>query len=357
MVSKLAETLPLVLSVGTAVPPDRYTQEEVLGMFESPDPRVKGLYLNGHIKTRHLYLPAPVNGRRAPESQEELWEKQRKYSVELGFQAIEDCLGPLELTPGDIDYITCVTTTGFLCPGVSARLIRDYGFREDIHRIDVVGMGCNAGLNSLQPTAAFCATNPGKLALMVCTEICSAAYVEDGTLRSAIVNSLFGDGAAAVLLQAGQLIGPSGSMRGPRILGFESHTISDAMLAMRFDLYDGKLSFFLDRDIPYVIGSHVEKPISRLLKRFGLKKRQIAHWVVHSGGRKVVDSVKYNIGLTDYDVRHTLGVLRDYGNVSSGSFLFSLKGLMEEKVVRTGDLGILMAMGPGVAIETALVQW
>ncbi len=357
MVSKLAESLPQILSVGTATPPDRYTQEEVLAMFDSVDPRVRGFYLNGHIKTRHLVLPDPVNGRREPESQEALITKHRRWSVRLGKEAIDACLSPLGLTPADVDYLACVTTTGYLCPGVSAYLVKEHGFREDVHRIDVVGMGCNAGVNTLQPVAAFCATNPGKLALMLCVEVCSAAYVNDGTLRSAIVNSLFGDGAAAVVLRTGSWVNPPGRKYGPRILGFESHTISDAMMTMRFDLYEGKLSFFLDRDIPYFIGSHVEKPIGRLLERFGLKRRQIAHWVVHSGGRKVIDSVKYNIGLTDHDVRHTLSVLRDYGNVSSGSFLFSLEKLLNERVVKPGDFGVLMAMGPGVAIETALVQW
>ncbi len=326
-------------------------------MFDSPDPRVRGFYLNSHIKTRHLVLPEPVNGKREPEDQQALIDKHRTWSVRLGKEAIDHCLEPLGLTPADVDYLACVTTTGYLCPGVSAYLVKEHGFREDVHRIDVVGMGCNAGINTLQPVASFCATNPGKTALMLCVEVCSAAYVNDGTLRSAIVNSLFGDGAAAVVLRTGDWAVPRGKKYGPRILGFESHTISDALLAMRFDLYEGKLSFFLDRDIPYFIGSHVEKPVKRLLDRFGLKRRDIAHWVVHSGGRKVVDSVKYNIGLTDYDVRHTLSVLRDYGNVSSGSFLFSLEKLLNEGVVKRGDFGVLMAMGPGVAIETALVQW
>ncbi len=326
-------------------------------MFDSPDPRVRGFYLNGHIKTRHLVLPEPVDGKRAPEDQQALIDKHRTWSVRLGKEAIDHCLEPVGLTPHDIDYLACVTTTGYLVPGVSAYMVREHGFRDDVHRIDVVGMGCNAGINTLQPVAAFCATNPGKTALMLCVEVCSAAYVEDGTLRSAIVNSLFGDGAAAIVLRTGEWAVPKGRKYGPRILGFESHTITEAMMAMRFDLYDGKLSFFLDRDIPYFIGSHVEKPVSRLLSRFGLKRRDIAHWVVHSGGRKVIDSVKYNIGLTDYDVRHTLSVLRDHGNVSSGSFLFSLEKLLNEGVVKRGDFGVLMAMGPGVAIETALVQW
>jgi predicted naringenin-chalcone synthase len=67
--------------------------------------------------------------------------------------------------------------------------------------------------------------------------------------------------------------------------------------------------------------------------------------------------VKYNLGLTAHDVRHTTSVLRDLGNVSSGSFLFSLERLLAEGPPAPGDLGVLMTMGPGSQIETALVRW
>jgi predicted naringenin-chalcone synthase len=346
-----------VLSLGTANPPERYSQQDVLALFDTTDPRIRGLFISSHIRTRHLYLPPKIDGRVEPEPQEVLVRKHKQHALEVGAQAIDRCLEPLGLKPRDIDYLACVTSTGFLCPGISAWLIKQHGFREDVHRIDILGMGCNAGVNGLNPVSSFAAMNPGRLALMLCVEICSAAYFHDGSMQTAIVNSLFGDGAAAVLLAAGERAG-STPLNGPRVLGFDSHIIPDAIGTMRFDQAEGgRLSFFLDRDIPYVIGANVEKPVGRLLRRFGLKKRQIAHWVVHSGGRKVVDSVKYNLGLTDHDVRHTLRVLRDYGNLSSGSFLFSLKGLLEEGVAREGEYGVLMAMGPGASIETALVRW
>lgn len=78
---------------------------------------------------------------------------------------------------------------------------------------------------------------------------------------------------------------------------------------------------------------------------------------MHSGGKKVIDSVRVNLGLPTHAVRHTTGVLRDYGNLSSGSVLFSYERLIEEGRVNRGDYGVLMTMGPGSTIETALVQW
>ncbi len=105
------------------------------------------------------------------------------------------------------------------------------------------------------------------------------------------------------------------------------------------------------------MGANAEKPVDRLLDAHGLKRRDISHWIVHSGGKKVIDAIKYNIGITEYDVRHTTSVLRDFGNISSGSFLFSYQRLLNEGLVRRGDYGVLMTMGPGSTIETALVRW
>ncbi len=135
--------------------------------------------------------------------------------------------------------------------------------------------------------------------------------------------------------------------------------IPEAIEAMRYDWDEkaGKFSFFLDREIPYVVGAHVEEVVDRLLGANGLRRSDIAHWTVHSGGKKVVDAIKINLGLTDYDLRHTTGVLRDYGNLSSGSFLFSYQRLLEDRVAAPGDWGVFMTMGPGSTIETALVRW
>lgn len=352
----MLDTRPRLLSIGTANPPERYRQEDLVERYDVPDPRIRSLFQSAHIHTRHLYLP-PANEDGVPdETQGELLAKHLRGALEIGPQAVERCLEPMGLTVRDIDYLLCITTTGYMAPGLSAHLMHHMGFREDCSRADVVGMGCNAGLNGLNPVVSWAMANPGKNALMVCMEICSAAYVFDGTMRTAIVNSLFGDGSAAVLVRAD----PRDERAfAPKVLGFNSQIITPAIGAMRYDWDDdaGKFSFFLDRDIPYVVGAHAEKPVDRLLTAHGLKRRDIAHWVVHSGGKKVIDAIKYNVGITSWDVRHTTSVLRDFGNLSSGSFLFSFERLLEEGRVRRGDYAVLMTMGPGSTIETALIRW
>jgi predicted naringenin-chalcone synthase len=359
-----------ILAVGTAVSEESYSQQDVLDLLRISDPRIRSVFLNSAIERRHLTLP-PRNaaGDYEPETQGELLSKHKRVALDMAARAVAACLADAGLTLADVDYLCCVTTTGFLTPGLSALLIKELGLGADCSRLDVVGMGCNAGLNALNPVTGWCTANPGRIAMMVCAEACSAAYVLDGTMRTAVVNSLFGDGAAAVLLStdAGRVPGRAGTTEpaetarppAPRLLAFASQLITPAIDAMRYDWDDvqGRFSFYLDPEIPYVMGAHVDPVIDRLLSGSGLRRSDIDYWLVHSGGKKVIDAVRVNLGLTRHALRHTSEVLRDYGNLSSGSFLFSYQRLLAEGVISPGELGVMMTMGPGSTIETALLQW
>jgi 3,5-dihydroxyphenylacetyl-CoA synthase len=345
-----------IAGVGTAVPPDSYTQQDLLEVFGIEDPAVRSVFLNSAIERRNLVLP-PVqpDGTRRVETQGELLRKHLSSGMAMGSEAIEACLKRAGASAADVRHLCCVSSTGFLTPGFSALLIRELGLPRDCSRLDVVGMGCNAGLNALAAVAGWALAHPGQLAVMACIEACSAAYVFDRTMRTSVVNSLFGDGAAATALSAGR-----DEAHGlPTIGEFSSCIIPEAMDAMRYEWDDehGKFSFFLDPQVPYVIGAHAEQSVDRLLTAANLRRSDIAHWVIHSGGKKVIDAIRINLGLSRYDVRHTMSVLRDHGNLSSASFLFSLQRLLEENKVGRGDHGVLMTMGPGSTIETALLRW
>lgn len=348
--------LPRILSVGTAHPPTRYSQEEILQMYRVPDARVAAMFKAPHVRTRHLILPEPDADGIPRESMGALLHKHRQGALQMGRDAIARCLEPMGRSPADVDYLCVVSSTGFMLPGLTAMFIKHLGFRVDCSRTDIVGMGCNAGLNGLNPASAWAAANPGRLALMVCCEVNSALYVYDEDLTTGVVNSLFGDGTAAVALRADARDEPAFA---PRILGFCSHIIPDTWDAMHYawDEAKGRFSFRLARDVPYVLGEHAHIPVTALLDAHGLKRRHIGHWLVHSGGRKVIDAIKYTVGIREHDVRHTIDVLRECGNLGSGSFLFAYERLMAEGVVRRGDYGVMMTMGPGSTIETALLRW
>jgi predicted naringenin-chalcone synthase len=353
----------VIASVGSAFPDRSYPQEEIGALLGLENRVVKKLLRSPHIRRRHLYLPEkdPRTGRARSESAAELHAKFREGALEIGSRAIRNALDAASLSPADVDYMLCVTSTGFMVPGLSSLFSRELGFNRNLIRADVVGMGCNAGLNGMNPLVQWVRNHPGRVALLVCCEINSAIYVVDETPRTGIVNSLFGDGAAAAVLTgySGNGTGPAPSPRTPCVIDFESFCIPEEWAAMRFDWNAGagKWSFFLDRDIPYVIGFNVREPLETLLKRNGLDLSAVRHWVLHTGGGVVIDSMRLSLGLEEYDVRHTRSVLRDYGNISSGSFLVSLERLLAEDCASAGDLGVMVTMGPGAQIETALLEF
>jgi polyketide synthase Type III len=351
-----------ILGVGAATSANSYSQKDVLDAFDIADPKIRSIFMNSAIDRRFLTLP-PIgpDGRRVQENQGDLLDKHKALAVDMGARALKACLEDAGAKLEDVAHLCVVTSTGFMAPGLSAHIIRETGIPATCGRSDIVGMGCNAGLNALHVVSSWATAHPGELAVLLCAEACSAAYVFDETIRTAVVNSLFGDGSAAIALVADPADGEGDGLvgRGPRILKSSSMVITDAIDAMRYD-WDrdaAKFSFFLDPQIPYVVGAHAEQVVDRLLAGTGLRRSDIGHWLVHSGGKKVIDAVMINLGLERHDIRHTTGVLRDYGNLSSGSFLFSYERLVQEGVTKPGDYGVLMTMGPGSTIETALIQW
>ncbi len=352
------QTIAQIIGVGTGHAGQRYTQQELVELFAIADPKVRSVFLNSGIDSRYLSLPEDLgSASHTGECQGLLLEKHREQGLKAGREAIERCLANIGAGFDDIDCLTCVTTTGMLTPGFSALLCKALNLPPRVNRLDIIGMGCSAGLNGLGATANWSAANPGKLALVLCVEICSAAYVVEESLTTAVVNSLFGDGASCAALVSGEH-----KFKGaiaPAIKSFSSYIISDAIGAMYFDwdkAHD-KFNFYLSRDVPYVIGSYVERAVAGVLDKVGWHRNEVDHWVVHSGGKKVVDAIRVNLGLSRHDLRHTLDVLRQCGNMSSGSFLFSFERLMQEGKCQSGDKVVMMTMGPGAAIETCALVW
>src|SRR4051812_20355951 len=239
----LAPALPEIsrlVGVGSATSGTAVSQPELLDLMGVTDPKVRSVYLNSAIGRRHLTLPEPsADGRRAAEPQGDLLAKHKRLAIEMGGQALLSCLKRAGAALSDVRHLCCVTSTGFLTPGLSALIIREMGIDPRCSRSDIVGMGCNAGLNALNVVSGWSATHPGELAIVLCSEACSAAYTLDGTMRTAVVNSLFGDGASALALVADRPVGGDGDVpaddTGPRILRFSSFLITDAIDAMRYD--------------------------------------------------------------------------------------------------------------------------
>jgi polyketide synthase Type III len=345
---------PRILSIGTANPPNRYSQREVFDfaarhveMYRSP--RIEHIFMTSDVDYRHFAFDLQTLD--PNESADDLHERFAEHSVKISKEAIARCFSQTELTLQDIDYIVAVSCTGYLCPGLSAILIKELGMRNDLQRADLIGMGCAGAMPGLQRAFDFVKAYPDKKALMIAVEICSACYYVDESLETVVGNAICGDGAAAVL------VANHGLGRGPEIVQFETLIEPSFIDTVGFQFKSGKLRIVLSKDIRGAAGALANNVINTLLEKAGLKKEEIAHWVVHSGGRKVIDNIKEEVGLDERQLQHSRSVLKNFGNMSSPTVLFVLEETMERSNPHPGECGVMLAMGPGLAIEAGLIRW
>jgi alkylresorcinol/alkylpyrone synthase len=101
----------------------------------------------------------------------------------------------------------------------------------------------------------------------------------------------------------------------------------------------------------------IEKALERLLHRHGLSRSDIRFWVLHPGGRKVIDDLQLYLDLTEAQMRFSRHVLRNYGNMSSPTVMFVLDEVVRKGDPQPGDIGIMVGLGPGMAAELALLRW
>jgi predicted naringenin-chalcone synthase len=114
---------------------------------------------------------------------------------------------------------------------------------------------------------------------------------------------------------------------------------------------------YLSSYVPDLLAANVSEFIQRLLARHQLQNSDIAHWAIHPGSKKIVEYIQHELELTAAQVKPSLDVLQDYGNMSSPTVLFVLDAIQKRSNPQVGDYGVLMAFGPGLTMEAILVQW
>ena len=347
---------PRVVAIGTATPPLRFTQEQAFELAGYTSPHIREIFLNSGIDYRHFYVDLDNINRH--ETPDELNARYLKGAMETGCRAIRQCVETGGLALQDIDLFVVATCTGYVCPDVGTRMIGHMGFRRNVERGALVGHGCAGAMPTLQRAWDYAAARPGRRALMLAVEICSASYYLDHTLETVIGNAICADGAAAFVLSTDLAGNGSGDpTRFPSIMDFETYLDPEQLDKVGFELKNGKLRIILAPEIRNLAAPMIERALDPLLARHGLARSDIRFWVAHPGGRKVIDNVQSALGLTDEQLRFSTTILRSHGNMSSATVMFVLEEVVRHGQPETGDWGVMVALGPGLAAETALLRW
>ena len=103
-------------------------------------------------------------------------------------------------------------------------------------------------------------------------------------------------------------------------------------------------------------GGVLGEDVRLFLAEFWLTTTDIATWVCHPGGPKVIEAVESVLELPDDALDRTRTSLWENGNLSSVSVLDVLAANLAEPPAE-GELGMMIAMGPGFCSELVLLGW
>ncbi|UPL48724.1 type III polyketide synthase [Hymenobacter sublimis] len=363
-------------AIGTANPPHRIPQLQIadfmagaLQLDEAGTRKLRALYRVSGIGQRYTVLPdyGRTNGSyeffaNTPDlepfpSVGQRMAEYRRQALPLSVQAAQDCLSQVpEVAMGSITHLITVSCTGMYAPGLDIELVAALQLPSHVQRTCVNFMGCYAAVNALKLADAFCRANEEARVLVVCTELCTLHFQKSTEEDHLVSNALFGDGSAAVLVQARpRVVGPSLALT-----AFHCGLEPDGHADMAWHINDFGFEMTLSSYVPRMIKQGIGRLTAGLLADLPVQLADIRAFAIHPGGRKILESIEQALGLTTHDNRFAYQVLRDYGNMSSATVLFVMRELLRTLTpADTGAPVLSFAFGPGLTLEAMLltVAW
>jgi alkylresorcinol/alkylpyrone synthase len=348
-----------IASVGCALPKHRYDQSaliDAIGAYWSQHhhntARLQQLHAAVRVGVRHTALPME---RYADLSFAKANKAFIEVGVDLGAAAITEALDAAGLTPGDVDIIFSTTVTGIATPSLDARLCNRLGFRSDIKRVPMFGLGCVAGAAGISRLHDYLKAHPDQVGVLLSVELCSLTIQRtDASIANLIATGLFGDGAAAVVA-----VGASrdAQIAGPTVRQTRSRFYPDTERVMGWDITDTGMQIVLAASVPALVSKHIRSDVDGFLDSQDLTRADISSWVCHPGGPKVLEAMQEALEIDKDTLGLTWQSLDSVGNLSSASVLFVLRDTIAQRRPPPGSTGLMLAMGPGFCSELVLLDW
>ncbi len=349
-----------VISVGTAEVPYLFSQKDikeyVYKLFSGNGhmiDRIIGVFDNSGIEYRHFaHLPEWFD---KPKGFIERSDSFLRNSIALSKSAISDCLQESGADYSDFDHIIFISSTGVTTPTVDAHLVNDLKLDRHMKRTPLWGLGCVGGATGLSRALEYTAAHPQSAVMVVCVELCSLAFQKEDHSKSNIVSlALFSDGAAACLVagSAHKLYSKSHF----NLLGSHTTTYDDSLDVMGWEIVENGFKAIFSKDIPTIVRDKVSPNVLEILKAHRLSPDELKHFILHPGGPKVLKAYEESLGRNEGSFKYSRNVLREHGNMSSPTVLYVLKEFLKKGDYKTGDYGIVSALGPGFTSELLMIR-
>ena len=356
-----------IISIGTALPSYCHRQKDILQFMqkayrldEVQKRKLSFLYSQSAIDKRYSVIPdysLPENawnflaGTNVEfPSLEKRMETYKNEALSLSVNAISNCIDKF-IPASKITHLITVSCTGMSAPGLDLEILEKMNLSPDIFRTSVNFMGCYAAIHALKLGKMICDTTKEANVIIVAMELCTLHFQQEYTLDNAASSLLFSDGAAAILIS-----GTQGIQSSLKLNNFYSTVSFKGKQDMAWKLSSKGFLMTLSGYIPQLIEEDISTLVDNALKKANMKKKDITHWCIHPGGRKILDSVQKQLGLNDNLLLSSRKVLFNYGNMSSATILFVLKDILDN-VNTNEDVNIFgVAFGPGLTMETFIAS-
>lgn len=353
--------MPKIITVHTETPKHIVTQREAKtltrGLFQesySDIDRLLNVFHNGDIHSRHVCMP--IDWYREEHPFEERNQLYIEHALTLGEKAIQGCIEKAAIDFTQIDAIFFISSTGIATPSIDARLMNRFPFRHDTKRIPIWGLGCAGGAAGISRAYEYCLAHPTAAVLILAIELCSLTFQKNDLSKSNLIGvSLFSDGAACVLMTGNSFSNKPLPPR-PSVIATSSPFLPQSEEVMGWNIQNDGLFVVFSRSIPSIIANWLGPVVHHFLDTQQLHIAEINHFVAHPGGKKVLLAYEEALGFSKEQTEISRDVLRRYGNMSSPTVLFVLEQFMAQQP-KSGEYGLLTALGPGFCGELVLLQW
>lgn len=278
----------------------------------------------------------------------------KDVATELGCAAVSAALEQAGITRAEVDHFLFTTDTGISTPNIEALVINRLGMNTRIRRTPLFGLGCAGGAGGIARAYNYLASSPDQIAVLLSVELCSLTFQRnDLSVANLIAATLFGDGAAAVVIGGAARSRPGT----PTIVASSSVFYFDTEDMSGWEIVDDGFKIVLSTKIPEVALVHVASDVDALLGSAGIERSQVTHWIAHTGGPKVLNAIEAALDLAPDALQRSRKMLARTGNVSSTSILLVLNDLLSSGTPQPGEYGVLIVIGPGFCSELVLLQW
>ncbi len=338
---------PRVAGVAVCDSETSFTQEEVLeALGLKGDEFAEGIFARCGVRRRHLdlgagFLAATLQGR----------------SAQIEQDLLQRAIGAVDGLDIDLDEVGTVLSASLYslgCPTLAHRLVDHYEMKPSTDKYHVTGVGCASGVPLMRLAAQALREHPDRPVLVVAAESMSGILMRarPADPKAKIVGSaIFGDGCAAAL------ISNDPRCDGPTILASQVHQLPGTLGAVSLQTSGDDSYLHLAKDLPDMAGAGLPELVARFLQRHRLEHGSIDNWIVHPGGRRIIENVQSALALSDEDVASSWAALADHGNVGTPSILYVLNDVIERCTPQPGARGLMVTIGPGVTVGLMLLGW